>query len=457
MHTSDFFDPADNYSRVPNNLLDHLAHFYIPGAERRILDYVIRQTIGWHTPYCVRNLNKMADATGMQKPNICRAVSNLSRKNILVCKDSQLSVNPNLFQWQEKIDKKPVFKPGDQLPLPFPVSSTDADNDPDPETDPETDPVWDLMSKVVTYEQFQKYRHRKKLSANPAGLRKSEHGQRKQASGNTEIASDSSTSDKECADQASVISNKISNKSESEQKSEPDFDTILASAAKQDIADFEKSLKNNLLLAAQYRKKGFRSLAVQMAFEKFMSGQTGQNEPSGSAAGVPLPDKGGIFKRSEPENSSPLPPREVSPETGANSRYQASSPKPKRLPFKSYPNSDEEMMNELKGLCAELDSLVRGDQRFNPYACMHKMLKQGFADQAVAEALDATITRVRLSKENPDVIIASYWGYVRKIAEVKSKNHCERSHIARSKRIAKAFDQAAENNPEMAKLAANIG
>jgi phage replication O-like protein O len=77
----------DGFLELPNELIEAFAKTYITGEEMRCLWVVLRQTFGWHKERNHIPLSKFQEMTGLKKPNIVRALKNLSSKNIIIKSD----------------------------------------------------------------------------------------------------------------------------------------------------------------------------------------------------------------------------------------------------------------------------------------------------------------------------------------------------------------------------------
>ena len=209
------FEP---FTAVPNSLLDILINNRIPGEQGQVLNYVIRNSFGWHVDSCSRDISAISQATGLNKPNVCRAIGNLIQKNILVAEGNQLSVNMNVSQWNNTV-REPVIT-SDNGSLSEVITKADNTiivNKHINKT--RTGSFCEYSDNVISYREFNKYQQRKK-----------------------EIS--------------------------------PDFGTLFNSASELDKVQFQASIAGNLFLVMQFRKKGFSSLSIQMKFVEFMTGHT---------------------------------------------------------------------------------------------------------------------------------------------------------------------------------------
>ena len=118
----------NGFTQIANELLEALAKIRIPGEARQVLDVIFRKTYGFKKTSDRISLSQFCLATGINKPNICAALSTLKRINIIAQKDNTLGniykINKDFDTWQPlpkkiTLPKKiiPVAQK-DNLPLP---------------------------------------------------------------------------------------------------------------------------------------------------------------------------------------------------------------------------------------------------------------------------------------------------------------------------------------------------
>lgn len=78
----------NGYSKIANEILDAFASNRIPGEQMQCLMVIIRRTYGFHLKDSEISITEFRSATGINKPNICRAVDCLIQKNIIIKKDN---------------------------------------------------------------------------------------------------------------------------------------------------------------------------------------------------------------------------------------------------------------------------------------------------------------------------------------------------------------------------------
>ena len=72
-----------NFTQVPNELLEALARTYLSPNESKIVFFIIRKTFGWHKTEDWIALSQIEEGTGIAKPNVCRSLNSLKRRNII--------------------------------------------------------------------------------------------------------------------------------------------------------------------------------------------------------------------------------------------------------------------------------------------------------------------------------------------------------------------------------------
>lgn len=96
----------DGYTKIANELMDHLCHYRIPGEERQVLDCIFRKTYGWGKIEDAIALSQFVEMTGMKKPNIIGAIKSLLSKKIIIViqKDNRsghiYKINKDYETWQ---------------------------------------------------------------------------------------------------------------------------------------------------------------------------------------------------------------------------------------------------------------------------------------------------------------------------------------------------------------------
>ncbi len=92
----------DGHVDIANEIVEALAKIRISGEESQVLWVILRKTYGWHKKDDWISLSQFCLATGVKKPNVCRALSKLITKNIIIKKDNG---NEITYQFQKDFDK----------------------------------------------------------------------------------------------------------------------------------------------------------------------------------------------------------------------------------------------------------------------------------------------------------------------------------------------------------------
>lgn len=95
----------DGYTRIANELLSALVRIRIPGEQMQCLLFIFRKTYGYNKKEDRIPLSQFEEATGINRPNICRALSSLSSIGIIIIKKdnkkiSTYSINKKYGTWK---------------------------------------------------------------------------------------------------------------------------------------------------------------------------------------------------------------------------------------------------------------------------------------------------------------------------------------------------------------------
>ena len=92
----------DNFTQVPNDVLDALARTDLSQNESKIVFLVIRKTFGWHKKTDWISLSQIEEGTGIAKPNVCRSIRSLKRKKIIVRQEHRhIGLQLDYTKWQQ--------------------------------------------------------------------------------------------------------------------------------------------------------------------------------------------------------------------------------------------------------------------------------------------------------------------------------------------------------------------
>ncbi|MFC1558732.1 replication protein, partial [candidate division KSB1 bacterium] len=73
----------NEYTKLPNDLLEALARIRISGEAVQVLLFIIRKTLGWNKREDAISYSQFVLGTGLLKPNIRRALIKLQQMNIV--------------------------------------------------------------------------------------------------------------------------------------------------------------------------------------------------------------------------------------------------------------------------------------------------------------------------------------------------------------------------------------
>ena len=94
----------NGYTPIANELLEALAKIRLSGEETQVLLVLIRKTYGFQKKVDTIALSQFVEATGINKPNVCRAIAKLISKNIIIKKDNpnitSYSIQKNYARWK---------------------------------------------------------------------------------------------------------------------------------------------------------------------------------------------------------------------------------------------------------------------------------------------------------------------------------------------------------------------
>jgi phage replication O-like protein O len=74
----------DGYAKIANELLDAYLKLRLSGEENQIFWAIVRKTYGFNKREDLITLIQFSMATGLNKQNVCRALSKLIKKNIII-------------------------------------------------------------------------------------------------------------------------------------------------------------------------------------------------------------------------------------------------------------------------------------------------------------------------------------------------------------------------------------
>jgi phage replication O-like protein O len=94
----------NGYTKIANELLEALAKIRLSGEETQVFLALLRKTYGFQKKTDTISLSQFVEATGINKPNVCRAIKRLIEKNIIIKKDNagitSYSIQKNYTKWK---------------------------------------------------------------------------------------------------------------------------------------------------------------------------------------------------------------------------------------------------------------------------------------------------------------------------------------------------------------------
>ena len=96
----------DGYTRIANELIDAISAIRVPGEAMQIFWFILRKTYGFNKKFDAIALSQFLAATGLKKPNICRALKKLADLNMVVIKKDNKRYQKRYFT----VIKKDTYK-----------------------------------------------------------------------------------------------------------------------------------------------------------------------------------------------------------------------------------------------------------------------------------------------------------------------------------------------------------
>ncbi len=94
----------NNFTQVPNDIIEALARTHLSPNESKIVFLVIRKTYGWHKLSDWIALSQIAEYTGITRSNVCRYIKSLVSRHILIRSDDKhIGLNEDTTQWMYKV------------------------------------------------------------------------------------------------------------------------------------------------------------------------------------------------------------------------------------------------------------------------------------------------------------------------------------------------------------------
>lgn len=89
----------DGYTKIANEILDHLCSFRIPGEVRQVVDAIIRKTYGYGKKEDRVAHSQLLELTKQDKGNLSRSLSKAMEHKLVVKYDNKLAFNKDYEQW----------------------------------------------------------------------------------------------------------------------------------------------------------------------------------------------------------------------------------------------------------------------------------------------------------------------------------------------------------------------
>ena len=106
----------NGYTKIANEIMDAFSNIRIAGEQMQCLMFILRKTYGYHKKEDSISLSQFAEATGLRKQHICRALNALRDRNIIVTKNGNRNIttysfNKSYKKWLPKmVTPKPLPK-----------------------------------------------------------------------------------------------------------------------------------------------------------------------------------------------------------------------------------------------------------------------------------------------------------------------------------------------------------
>lgn len=90
----------DGFTKIPNEILEEMARSPVFCHRTRILSAILRKTAGWNKKEDWISLSQFEGMTGIEKPNVCRALKQLLQVKIIIKSDKKFRINGITNAWQ---------------------------------------------------------------------------------------------------------------------------------------------------------------------------------------------------------------------------------------------------------------------------------------------------------------------------------------------------------------------
>ena len=80
----------NGYTRISNEILEKLSYTHLSPNQSKVIWFVIRKTYGWQKKKDFISLNQFVEGTKLRKSHICRALSELVKRKIVIKTDNKM-------------------------------------------------------------------------------------------------------------------------------------------------------------------------------------------------------------------------------------------------------------------------------------------------------------------------------------------------------------------------------
>lgn len=95
----------DNFTKVPNLVVEAFTKIRINGEATQCLWVIIRNTYGFHNEYVSISLGQISNITGINRPCVARALKRLKDLRCVIQKDNTYKINDQTQDWVTVIKK----------------------------------------------------------------------------------------------------------------------------------------------------------------------------------------------------------------------------------------------------------------------------------------------------------------------------------------------------------------
>jgi len=92
---------SENFTKVPNEIIEGIASSRVFCARARVIATIIRKTYGWNKKEDWISLSQFEAMTGIGKSNICRTLNQLVKAKIIIKSDNKYRINSITKAWKE--------------------------------------------------------------------------------------------------------------------------------------------------------------------------------------------------------------------------------------------------------------------------------------------------------------------------------------------------------------------